>query len=261
MTATRRPAIRPMVRTMDGHARLFCFPYAGGGVSVFHPWSARLAQVGISVLGVQPAGREDRLLEPAFTDMAELTAPLVVELVPYLDRPYAFFGHSMGALIAWEVTHALRDKGMRLPEHVFLSARHGPQRRARADGFTGLERVTDAELTDHLRQLNQTPEEILSNAQFMRYILPTVRADFTLVNQYVYQHDEPLDCATTVFGGVDDPYVPAEQLHDWAEFTRGPFSVQMFPGGHFFLTEQMDALLDSIVARFAPARPEVARDG
>jgi medium-chain acyl-[acyl-carrier-protein] hydrolase len=222
--------------------RLFCLPYAGGGASAYRTWPAHLPR-DIEVAALQLPGREERLREPPFQDAAALAARLVHALQPWLDRPFALFGHSMGALVAFELARALRRAGGPAPVHLLVSARCGPRRRHR---LPPVHRMTDADLVAQLRRLGKTPEEVLRDPELMRLVFPLFRADLTLCETYAYAPDEPLACPISAFGGALDEFVLREDLLAWSAETRGAFRARMFPGGHFFIHDAAPRLLQAI---------------
>jgi medium-chain acyl-[acyl-carrier-protein] hydrolase len=231
----------------DARLRLFCFPYAGGGPSVFREWPACVPPI-IEVCAVQLPGRESRLLEPACAALPALVEQLGHAIRPWLDRPFAFFGHSMGALIAFELARRLRTQADPAPTRLFVSAHGAPELRARGPR---LHRLSDAKLMLKLRHLNGTPGEVLANVELMRLLLPALRADCTLCETYRYAPGEPLACGIAALGGSRDPAVAVSELAAWRRHTRGPFELRLFPGDHFYLHSGRAPLLDFIVARLA----------
>ena len=226
----------------QANLRLFCFPYAGGGASIFHAWAVNLPQE-IEVCPVQLPGRENRLREPPYSWLPRLLQKLVAVLTPYLDRPFAFFGHSMGALISFELARQLRLQGLHGPVHLFVSAHRGPRQ---PYALPPLSKIPTPALMEELRHLGGTPDEILNDTQMMQFLLPVLRADFAICETYTYTHDAPLDCALSAFGGLQDDHVREEDLAGWREQTNGPFALRMLPGGHFFLHSAREPLLQTI---------------
>lgn len=224
--------------------RLFCFAYAGGGASIFVPWIEALAP-GCEVCPVQMPGREARLPEPLLTDL-RLAAKLAAQaILPACEEPYALFGHSLGAILAYEVAQRLRKAGARSPEHLVVSARRGARvpHNGRRSGH-----LPDEEFKERLLELNGTPREFLENPHLVELLLPRVRQDFLLDESY--QPDpglEPLDCPISALGGTEDKDVPEESLRAWSEQTSGIFEMRMFPGGdHFFIQSRREELLNAI---------------
>jgi medium-chain acyl-[acyl-carrier-protein] hydrolase len=222
--------------------RLFCFPYAGGSASVFRTWSSELPAE-IEVLPIQLPGRETRLREAPFTHISQLLPKLTEVLRPYMTMPFAFFGHSLGALIAFELTRHLRREGEPGPVHLFMSGHRAPQR---PNPDPPIHELPDAEFMEEVRQFNGTPEELLGNAEMMRLVLPFLRADFTIYETYVYTPEEPLDCSISALGGLGDVEVSREDSAAWRELTRGTFSLRMFPGNHFFLNSARRQVVQAV---------------
>ncbi len=219
--------------------RLFCFPYAGGSASLFAPWADDLPDE-IEVFPVQLPGRERRLREPLLTRMDALLAALLPAIHPYLDLPYALFGHSMGAVIAFELA---RQRALPGPVHLFASARRAPQVPARKSAIHAL---PDAGFVAELRRFNSIPEAVLQNADLRQIFLPILRADFALYETYAYLAGPPLDCSISAFGGCEDVNVTRADLEGWREQTRAGFVLRMFAGDHFFLRDARPLLLRAI---------------
>lgn len=222
--------------------RLFCFPYAGGGASLFRPWLEALPSE-IAVVPVQLPGRENRLLEPPVTQLSRLVDLLAEALAPYLDLPYACFGHSMGALIGFELIRLFRRKGYPLPVHLFISARSAPQL---LDLDPPLHALPDQAFIEELRRLQGTSEEILQCPELLQILLPLLRADFALCQQYAYQPEPPLACSLTAFGGIQDQEISRADLLAWREHTSGSFRLRFFAGDHFFVHTERAALLEAV---------------
>jgi medium-chain acyl-[acyl-carrier-protein] hydrolase len=233
--------------------RLFCFPYAGGGASIYREWPAYLP-TDIDVVAIQLPGREERVCEPAFSNASELCLQLAAVLAPYLDRPFALFGHSMGGLIAFELARLLRTIGAPSPIHLFVSAHSGPRK---VNSFPPVAGMSDDELAALLRRLGGTRDEVLADAEMMRLVLPLMRCDLTVCESYRYVLAEPLACPISVFGGILDKIVRRPDLQAWDAETSGVFRARMFPGGHFFFDDLkprvLQALSDDLAAHRAPA--------
>jgi medium-chain acyl-[acyl-carrier-protein] hydrolase len=229
--------------------RLFCFPYAGGSAAIYRPWAASLPPA-IELCAVQLPGRGERLDEPSYTDLRALVGDAEAALLPYLDKPFALFGHSMGAMIAFELARRLRDRGLN-PVHLFLSARRAPQLEVEEEITYNL---PEPEFIDEVRRLNGTPQEVLEHPELMQMVLPLLRADFEVVETYRYEPGAPLDCPVTVFGGLQDSDVPRPQLDAWREHTTAAFSVRMLPGDHFFLHKTQPLLTRVVVQELSHPR-------
>jgi surfactin synthase thioesterase subunit len=211
--------------------RLLCFPYAGAGASVFRSWRPAL-ETWLDVGAVQLPGREARIREPAFRRMTPLAEALSDVLQPWLRAPFAFFGYSMGALVAYELAHRLREARRPGPRALFVAASAAPRRVPRPDP---LHPLPDDEFKAALRDLEGTPEEVLAHAELMELLLPTLRADFEVCETYVLAEREPLDCPIVAFRGERDASVPADALEAWRPLTRGAFRAVAVAAGHFFL--------------------------
>jgi acyl transferase domain-containing protein/surfactin synthase thioesterase subunit/acyl carrier protein len=228
----------------DTHLRLFCFHYLGGGASAFRKWSAGLPNE-VEVCCLQLPGRENRILEPAYKEFDPLVAAIVEALYPYLDRPFAFYGHSMGALISFEVARHLRRKYDRAPVHLFAAAYYAPHLPSPFQAMMD-EQWTEARWLEYLPHLLNAPQSLLENTELMQALLPTVRADAEVLGSYRYVPDEPLPCPIWALGGLQDNAVQENGLQAWAEHTQGGFQLQLFPGQHLFLENDRDLLLDML---------------
>ncbi len=222
--------------------RMFCFPYAGGGASIYRGWSNGLPAP-VEVCPVQLPGREGRLREAPYERLADLVPDLAAGLEGLFDLPFVFFGHSMGALIAYELALELRRRGRPQPLHLFVSGRRAPQVPSDDDPIHDL---PEAEFLQQLRDLNGTPEEILNHEELMRLLMPVLRADFSVNETYDYAEAEPLPCGISAFGGLSDAEVPRADLDAWRQRTQGRFRLRMLPGDHFFLVPARDLILESI---------------
>lgn len=222
--------------------RLFCFPYAGGGASIFRSWLNGLPAE-VEVLPVQLPGRENRLKEPLFDRFTSLLEALVEALHPYFTVPCAFFGHSMGALVGFELARQLRRQYDLLPVHLFASAYRAPQTPIMGQI---LHTLPEPALVQKLLQLNGTKREILENDELRQFLLPILRADFAVCETYQYVDEEPLACPITTFGGLQDTRVNRFELAAWREQTSSRFTQRMLPGDHFFLQSARVPLLQII---------------
>lgn len=222
--------------------RLFCFPYAGGSSLIYRTWGAALPG-SVEVYPVELPGRAVRIAEQPYTQMDPLIEELVQGLQPLLDKPFAFFGHSMGALVSFELARRLRRQYSLLPAKLFVSAHRAPQL-PNADPTTHL--LSDVELIDKLRTMGGTPEEVLAHPELMQLMLPVIRADFTVCDTYTYTVEPPLDCPIVVFGGFDDTTVQRDELERWNDQTTTVCTLQMFPGGHLFINSQQQRLLEIV---------------
>jgi surfactin synthase thioesterase subunit/glycosyltransferase involved in cell wall biosynthesis len=219
--------------------RLFWFPHAGGGVAgapvrAFH-----------AICPVRLPGREARIAEAPFERMEPLVAALADAIRPYLAQPFAFFGHSMGAAVAFELARLLRRRNQPLPKLLVASGARAPQFRR---NYTPPPAPGDEQFLAELQRLEGIPKELIEDAALMRAILPVLRADAGLYRRYVYTEDAPLDCAIRAYGGAGDANVRREHLEAWAEQTTASFAVRLFPGGHFYMPRSQPEFLAALAA-------------
>jgi medium-chain acyl-[acyl-carrier-protein] hydrolase len=227
---------------------LFCFPYAGGNAPVFRTWPAGLPR-SVEVCAARLPGRDERWREPPFTRLGPLVEALAGALRPYLGKPFAFFGHSMGALVGYELIRRLRREGGPTPLHYFASGRRAPHvPREEAPLHT----MPEEQFREELRRIGGTPREVLEHEELMRVVSPTLRADFAVIETYAYAPEEALVCPITALGGVDDNEVSREGLEAWRQHTRGAFRVRMLPGDHFFLRSAQAQILGILREELAP---------
>lgn len=223
--------------------RLFCFPYAGGGASIYRQWPPALpAQVEICPITLP--GREMRLRETLYTRLTPLVEALAEALEPSLDRPFAFFGHSMGGLIAFETARELRRQGYPQPLHLFISARAAPHI-SRID--PPLSHLPDAAFASELqRRYAGIPAAIFHDPELMALYLPILRADLELLETYSYSAEEALDFPISAYGGMQDLMVTPDKITPWQKQTSREFNRALFPGNHFFLQSQQTQLLATL---------------
>jgi len=240
MTAAASPWV---VRYGAGRSRLrlLCFPFAGGAASTFRTWPDRLPAM-VEVCAVQPPGREARLKEAPIRSLPTLVDALIEETRACRQPPFVFFGHSLGAIVAFELARALRRRGETMPVHLFVSGCGAPQQAAPEL----LSALPEAELIERLRRMGGTPGEVLEHAEMLELLLPTVRADFALRDSYVHASEPPLDIPVSAYGGHDDNEVTQSRLAAWRDQTRARFTLRGFPGGHFFLRTARDLLLEAL---------------
>jgi medium-chain acyl-[acyl-carrier-protein] hydrolase len=219
--------------------KLFCFPYAGGAALVFKKW-ADLLPSAVQVVAVELPGRGARLQEPPFVSMPALIDDLQSVIWPTLDKPFIFFGHSMGAIIAFELARSLRRKYGREPQALFVAGRRAPQVPKEEPVTYNLPKN---EFIEELIRLDGTPKEVIEHGELMEIMIPLLRADFQLVQTYEYVTDALLQCPINVYGGLHDRYVTRELLMPWKELTNSGFALHMLPGDHFFLRSSQSQLL------------------
>ena len=233
-------------RRVSGGVPLFCFPHAGGAASYFHPWSASLAP-GIEVLAVQYPGREDRAAEPCATSIGDLADRLHAALGPSLPGTFAFFGHSMGAILAFEVARRIAREQGRGPAHLFVSGRPAPPRHRNRD----LHRAGTPAFIAELRSLGGTDPRILQDSEVLELILPMMRADYKASETYRFEPGPPLSCDITAMAGDRDWLNTIEDAAAWSTHTTGAFDLQVYPGGHFYLDGCRARVLEVISSSLA----------
>ncbi|KDN98395.1 thioesterase II family protein [Pseudomonas donghuensis] len=231
---------------------LLCLPYSGASAMVYSRWRRKLP-AWLNLRPVELPGRGARLGEALLTDMQVLARQLAHEQRLAASQPYALLGHSLGALLAFELAHELQALGCPPPVALFACGTAAPTRREDYDGGNWREPKSDEVLIDELRTLQGTPEEVLANQELMSLTLPVLRADFMLCGRYVYRQRGPLRCPLHVLGGEADKASEA-QLLAWREETLGDFSLDIFPGGHFFIHEHEERVLGVLSAALEPHR-------
>lgn len=223
----------------NARARLFCFSYAGGNASAYRDWYKLLPR-DVELCNVQLPGRGSRFKESSYTNLNTLLDGLEGAISPYLDKHFAFFGHSMGAQVAFELARRLKAKGLSQPDFLFVSARKAPQVPQRR---RPLHQLPEKEFRAEIERLNGTPKEALNNPELMDIISPILRADCQAIETWEYSPSAPLEIPVVALGGVQDQHVSIEELEKWSEVTKGPFEIQLFSGDHFYIHQATDALL------------------
>jgi len=222
--------------------RLFCLPYAGGGPSFYSRWQADFPDE-IEVCALELPGHGRRLREAAFRQAGPLVAAMADGLAPYLDVPFAFFGHSMGGLLAFELARALRRAGGPVPGALFLSGASAPQLPKTRPPLWNL---PDAEFIRGLRDYGGMSDEALAVPGLVELFLPALRADFEVVDTYELEPGEPVDCPVYLYGGEQDPLDTPARIAAWSNAIPNVVSVEFFSGGHFYLSGQREPLTASI---------------
>ncbi|HWL15408.1 MAG TPA: alpha/beta fold hydrolase [Opitutus sp.] len=241
--ALRRRAIAVPFAKPHADLRLFVFPHAGSGASAYHFLARACKNDPVEVNLIQYPGREMRLREPPCEDMDAMVASLDDDLRDLLaGRPFAFFGHSMGSLVAFELTRRLAAAGRPLPQQLFLSGRQAPQCPALN---LPVDSMSDAEFLDAVgRRYNALPAELMSNPEILSLLLPSLRADFKLMAGHRHRPAAPLGVKLTLLNGVDDPWVNQESIAAWQAQSELPIESHWLPGGHFYLPEAIATVRD-----------------
>lgn len=225
----------------DARLRLFCFSYAGGGASVFRSWPQALPPE-VEVCAVQLPGRENRVGEAPHTRIAPLLEAIAAAIEPYLDRPFAFFGHSMGTLVSFELARYLRRTRDKLPAALYLAAFRAPHLPNPNIKIHHL----PSEVFKVVLRAEGIAEMILQNDELMQAMLPTLRADFELCDTYEYRAEAPLECPLVIFGGLEDVRISTADLEAWPVQSNAGCTLTMFPGAHFFLHSAQNQLCAAI---------------
>ena len=232
----------------EAKLRLFCFPYSGAGASIFRSWLSNFPAE-IEVCPVRLPGREERLTESPYSSLMTLVPILANALLPDLDRPFVFFGHSMGALLAFELSRYLKNCMNLVPLHLFVSAHAAPHLPRSEDPIHNL---PEEQFISKLREMNGTADAVFASLELRQILLPLLRADFSMCETYQFIPGEKLDCSISAFGGLQDAYIQRSDLEAWSSQTRGLFKLRMFPGDHFFITKNPFLLIEVISRELYP---------
>lgn len=220
--------------------RCFAFPCACANATFFRSWLGKVDPF-IDFLPIQLPGRGLRFGEPCIENIADLVPALVSALLPFLDKPFTFFGHSLGALIAYECAMLLQEQEMPEPLRLVVAAYHAPQVDRADETYHNL---PDDIFKEKLKKLGGMPQEVFENEELMQLILPIGRSDFKLHETYTYLHRYQLNCPIIALGGDEDEYVSKALINRWSELTSNSFKQIIFKGGHHFISEHMDAILE-----------------
>lgn len=212
--------------------RLFCFPYAGSGAVVYRTWPNDLPSE-VEICAVQLPGRENRFREAPLRELTEVVSTLARAVQPYLDVPFAFFGHSLGGLIGFELAHFLRTRHQLEPAQLFISARRAPHI---PEPFPPIHHLPDEEFVLQMQnRYGGIPQALMQTPELLHALLPMLRADFALFENYHFTQREVLACPLTAFSGESDAVVRRSDIAAWREHTRGAFTFHVLPGDHFYL--------------------------
>ncbi|GIJ09823.1 thioesterase [Micromonospora andamanensis] len=240
---SNRRWVRTLTSVDDPTARLVCFPHSGGTAAVYRPWSAALP-AGVALHAVQYPGHADRLAEDPVTSIAEMATQVAAELLRLPPTRYALFGHSLGALVAYETARVLRDHGDPV-RHLFVSGAAGPWL---AGGGT-THQLDDEDLWSAVTKLGGIEPDIADEPELRDLLLPVLRSDITVHETYRPAPDAaPLGCPVRGYYNTDDPLVDADRVAGWAGVSNAAFSMRAWPGGHFQLLAHPDELVADIVA-------------
>lgn len=227
----------------NAEIKLFCFPFAGGGVQPYIQWENDLPG-NAELIIIQPPGRGVRILEDRYNEMAPLVSDLLNVVQEELDRPYVFFGHSLGSLIAFELLTKIDKKGLPLPSHFFASASRSPQS---ASINSAICYLPDDEFIEELKALNGTPPDILNNESLMSIFLPTIRSDIEIALRYRHENVIKFDTKITILGGERD-FISKSGLAKWSENFRVTEALDIYDGDHFFINDHKDKIVRQITS-------------
>jgi surfactin synthase thioesterase subunit len=230
-------------------ARLVCLPHAGGSAPFFLPVAAALSPA-VDVVAIQYPGRQDRRGEQPLDDMDALADGICAVLAGEPELPVTFFGHSLGAIVGFEVVRRLEAAGQ-APVRLYASGRRAPS------AFRDNEKVhlrDDAGILAEVRRLNGTASSVLGNDELMRAVLPALRADYRIAETYRCAPSDTVRCPVTVLTGDDDPKTTLDEANEWAPHTTAEFDLRVFTGGHFFLTQHVDAINQLLLSHFQAER-------
>lgn len=215
----------------EASSRLFCFPHAGGGPTAFFDWSGPLGEE-IECVCPQYRGRGRRLREKPFESVVEMVGEIAAGLAAWLDRPFAFYGHSLGAIVAFELTRELRRSRLPAPHHLFVGAARPPHL---GPLFAPIHGLADAEFVAKVRsRYGGIPDAVANDPEVLQMFLPALRADMTAFETYRFAPGDPLGLPISVFAGAEDLVATPQMLEEWALHTTSGFNMTILPGGHFF---------------------------
>ncbi|MFZ6658978.1 thioesterase II family protein [Undibacterium sp. TJN19] len=234
--------------------RLFCFPYAGGSATAYMAWEDLLPD-NIELVAIQPPGRANRLSEGLLTSVDDMAGQIARFIPQWLDRPYMMYGHSLGAAVSFELLHVLKEKNLPMPFRYFCGARRAPHYSPR---IPPIHNYPLDKFKSELKSLNGTPEIILNNADLMEIFVPILRTDFKAAYIYHRAPDVKLDCAVSIFGGALDDKVTKEDLVGWQDHFQKKADFRVFDGGHFFMDENKDLVLNAICEGMQTTSPDSA---
>ena len=221
--------------------RLFCFPYAGGGVGTYLPWADKLPSF-VELIAVQPPGRAARISEKPYSDMRDLINYLIKYAHYFSEKPYVLFGHSLGAKVAYELSATLTRLGYEQPRHLIISGSGAPHIPSMREP---LSKLPEREFMEKLAQLNGTPKEILENKELMSLLSPLIRADFNIADTYKPELT-PIPTPITVLGGTEDTGVTEELREGWFDLTSNPKEMHCIEGDHFFVEQNQERVIECV---------------
>ena len=217
----------------SAYCRLICMPCAGGSIGHYLKWAPYLDDK-IELVAVELPGRVSRLLEPAYTDMTEVIDDLFALMEPFLDKPYILFGHSMGATIFFELMHKIRENGLPSPLEFIAASSAAPNFHQVSDSY--MYSLPEQEFIKYLLKISNIHQELLDDDEFMGLVLPSIRADFQMIETYRCNRTKRVSCDASVFYGESDDGMSEDSLNGWVDFFDAP-KFEGFSGGHFFIDD------------------------
>ncbi len=240
---TSNPWIENWLPRPEAQVRLFCFPHVGGSAVIYRTWPSKLSEK-VELLAIELPGRGRRFGENPFSSLKELISVFHQAVSSYLDKPFFAFGHSMGALIAYEWALLLQKEKKPLPLSLILSAFGAPH--VAPPREKQLHLLSDTEFLEELRRLKGTPSEVLKHQELMELFLPMIRADLKMLETYHCQTASVLPIPFKIFGGIEDSEVDLSRLKAWRELTSASFELSLFGGDHFFIQSARDQVIQNI---------------
>jgi len=244
----------------NAQLRLVCFPHAGVGASVYRVWQ-KLLPAAVELIAIQLPGRETRLRETPLRRIADAVDAVVPALRTLENKPYAFFGHSMGAVIAWDVARALHAASRPAPARLILSGRRAP---GVIDRDPPLRHLSDEQFVSELnRRYGGIPAQVAADRDIMALLLPGLRADIAALETHQPESAVPLNVPLTILGGTDDERAPLAELEAWRAHSTGPFRIRTYPGGHFYLNDHRQSVVGEVLSDLATVipRPDGVQSG
>ncbi|BBM00791.1 thioesterase II family protein [Microbulbifer sp. GL-2] len=226
----------------DAEIRVFCLPYAGGGVGTYIGWAKELS-LGAEMNAIQLPGRGSRIFEPPFTTMEALIEEMVPEIEPYLDRPYIIFGHSLGSRVGLELIYQLKIRGNPEPLRFIASGSLPPSKKLHRSSISDLPRE---EFLTQVRKFGGMTDDIFNNKELISLLLPALRADFSIADTYKFNRRKLFNCSISVFGSNKDNNVPMSRLSEWGQYFKSIPEIYQFPGKHFFIETHADIVLNQL---------------
>lgn len=232
----------PFKHNKNSYIRLFCFHYGGGSASAYREWANDIVEH-VDLVAIQLPGRENRFGEPLLNNVSQVVNELYQNFASYLSQPFVFFGHSIGALIAFEFVRLLQKNGAPQPKYLIVSGTKAPQVPLKR---RPIHHLSDLELLEKIRQYKGIPGYILEDKELMSIFLPIIRADFSISETYQYTSHKPLACPITALGGLNDDTFDSQDLLKWQAQTSVSFDHELLPGDHFFIRSSYQEVINIV---------------